>query len=180
MLLIYLVGTSSNCHKTLLGGHLLGDLGSAGALHVFVIGALLDTLYLFSEDEFNVSGLTGVLANSSMGTVGTTASGGGTVALGVADIQEFRVKTLGLAIGNGIREQVPVDTHGLDGPASLGSSHLELLGLCLASTSTRVPHKGHDRLEGQDIIKKLERLIHWHATRVVRNLPAVLKMDPQV
>ena len=100
---IELVGlVTSHLDKAAFGCHFLGD--SNGCRIVF----LFDTVRRFRQNDFNVARLGGVFANASVGTVGTTASGGGTVDLGVANDQFVRVvrQSLDLGIGHGVGEQV--------------------------------------------------------------------------
>ena len=121
-LLHYLI--TANLDKTTLGSHFLCNLDTRTTIRLFH-----SIIRLFREDDFNVSRLTGVLSDPSVGTVGSTAPGRGAVDLSVGNDQLFRVQTLGFRVGHGVRQQIPVDLGGLNGPASRVSRGLVLLGL---------------------------------------------------
>jgi len=121
-----------------------------------------------------------VLSDTTMGTVGSTTSWWGTVALSVCDNKEGSIEPLGFGVRNSVRQQVLVDLHGLDRPTSGITRRLVLLGLCVVSNTTRVSNKRNSGLEGKDFVAKLESLLRVHASSVVGNFAAMLEMDAKV
>jgi len=168
-------------NETLLGGLLAANTLSGGTLSCLglVIG-LVNSLLLLAEDELNVGGLAGVLANATVGTVGSPAAGWGFVALSVGDEEGVDVEALGLGVGDCVGEHVLDDGRGLDGPSALGAGGLGLLGLGLAADATSVLDEGDDGLEGEDILEELHGLVDRHAVDVVSDLTAVLKVHTEV
>ena len=168
-------------NETLLGGLLAADALSGGALSCLgLLIGLVNSLLLLAEDELNVGGLAGVLADAAMGTVGSPAAGGGLVALGMGDVEGVDVEALGLGVGDGVGEHVLDDGRGLDGPPTLGAGGLGLLGLGLAADATGVLDEGDNGLEGEDVLEELHGLVDGHAVDVVSDLTAVLEVHTEV
>lgn len=166
-------------NETLLGGLLAADALSGGALSCLgLLIGLVNSLLLLAEDELNVGGMAGVLADAAVGTVGSPAAGGGLVALGMGDVEGVNVEALGLGVGVG--EHVLDDGRGLDGPPTLGAGGLGLLGLGLAADATGVLDEGDDGLEGEDVLEELHGLVDGHAVDVVSDLTAVLEVHTEV
>jgi len=166
---------SSRLDKPSLGGHFLGKFDSF--LFFF---CLFDALRLFLEDDFNVCGLTGVLSDASVCSVGTTTSGRRPIDLCMGDDELFLVESLGFGVCDGVGEQVLVDGGCLDGPSSLVSGGVALLGHALASDASGELDKGDDGLVLQDFVQVFHGRGHLHALGVVRNLAAVLEVHPEV
>jgi len=165
----------SNLDKTLLGCLLFGDLHAC-----FFLVHLRHATSFFLQDDFNVSWLTGVLSNTTMGTVSPSSPGRSTVTLGMIDYQGGRVKTLGFGIGHGVFQKIAVNSCGLDRPASPISWSFDLLGLSGASNSARESDKGNNGLERQDIIEVRQSLVHVHALGEGGNVTAVLEVDSKM
>mmetsp|Transcript_22314 Transcript_22314/g.52720 ORF Transcript_22314/g.52720 Transcript_22314/m.52720 type:complete len:242 (+) Transcript_22314:171-896(+) len=163
-----------NLDESSLSGHFLGDLDGGG----FV--GLLDSLGDLLEHDLDVGGLRGVLSDTTVGTVGSAASGGSAVHLGVVQDAVVDVQSLGLGVGHGVEQQIAVDGRGLDGPSSLVTGGIDLLGHSLATDSSGVLDKGDDCLVGEDIVQVLEGLAGLHALGVVGDFSTVLVVDSQV
>ena len=161
--------------ETALCCHLLGDLD--GCLLVF---RLLDSIVDFSQNQFDVRRLASVLSDPAVGTVRTAASRWGTVALGVADNELVSVKAFRFGVGNRVLQQRLVHTDGLDGPPSLVSGGVTLLGHTLASNTSSVLDEWDNCLECKDVVQHLEGLRRLHALGVMSNLTTVLVVHTKV
>lgn len=124
--------------------------------------------------------LTGILSNTSMGTVGSTTAWRGTVALRVANVELVDVHALALGIGNCVGKEVLNNDGGLNGPPSLVSGGVVLLGHALASDTAGVFREGYDVLESDHIFHEFVRLARIQSLDVVSDLPAVLEVDAEV
>lgn len=90
------------------------------------------------------------------------------------------VQSLGFCVRDRIAQEVLVDLHGLDRPASRVSRSLVLLGLCVMSNASCKSNKRHSGLEGKHIVAKLECLLHIHSVSGVGNLTAMFEVDTKV
>jgi len=164
---------STNLHESSLGGHFLRNLDG------LVIG-LLNGVIDLTEHDFDVGRLGGVLSDATVRPVGAAASGGGLVALGVADDAVIDIEPLGFGVGDGVEEQVLVDGCRLHGPSSLITGGVGLLGHSFATDSTREDNKRNDGLVIENIVQMFDGLVDLHALGVGGDFAAVLEMDTEV
>lgn len=176
---IFKISCTAHWNHTSLGRHLPGNLLAPPV----VLGlnlALLHPLALLAEYQLDVSRLTGVLPDPSVSPVGPTTARRSAIDLRVADVELVGVQPLGLAVGDGVGEQVFDDDGGLDGPAALVAGGVALLGHGLAADAAGVSGEGHHGLVGDDVREEFGGLAGRHALDVVGDFAAVLVVDAEV
>mmetsp|Transcript_1799 Transcript_1799/g.3873 ORF Transcript_1799/g.3873 Transcript_1799/m.3873 type:complete len:216 (+) Transcript_1799:743-1390(+) len=163
----------SDLDESSLGGHFLGDL------YRLVVG-LLDGVPDLLEHDLDVGRLGGVLSDATVRPVGAAAPGGCLVGLGVVDDAGVDVEALGLGIGDGVEEEVPVDGGRLYRPPALVAGGVDLLGHSLAADAPGEYGKGDDRLVLEDVVEVLDGGVDLHALGEGGDLAAVLEVDAEV
>ena len=98
----------------------------------------------------------------------------------VFDVQLLDFNSLALGIRDRVGEEILHHDGGLDGPPSLVSGRLVLLGHGLASDTAGVLSEGHDGLERQHVLEEFLRLARLHPLNVMGDFPAVLEVDAEV
>jgi len=177
---LYFISLSTtNLHETSLSCLPLSDFLSSGTFTLSVI-ILLNSLTLGCQDHLNVCWLRSILSDTSMGSVSSTSSRGGTVTLSMANVQSLRFQSLGLSVGNCVDEQILYNGGGLYGPTSNITWGLMLLTLCLTSNTSSVFYKWYYGLEGKNIIHKFNGLGYIHSLDVVGDFACVLEMHAKV
>ena len=124
--------------------------------------------------------LTGVLSNTSMGTVCSATARGGTVTLSMANVKLVSVHSLAFGIGNSVGEEILHNGGGLDGPPSLISGGLVLLGHGLTADTSSVFGEGDDVLVCEHIFHEFVGLGGVQSLDVVGDFSAVLEVHAEV
>ena len=157
--------------EALDGGLLLGEAegGGIGLLHV--LGLLVAV-----ELDVAVGGEVG--ADATVGTVGSTATGDGTLHDNVVDHAVVNVELGSLSVGSEVDEELADALDGLLGPATL--SVLELLGLGVTANATSVPSEGDDLFVLETVVHVCDGSLQLHALGGAGHFVSVLVMCAQV
>ena len=148
-------------------GHAEGGLVSLG-----------DLLGLLDAVELDVAVGGEVGADTTVGTVGSSAAGDGALDDDVVDHARVDVELGSLSVGLKVEEELAHGLDGLLGPPTLRV--LEFLGLAGAADATAVSAEGDHLLVLEDVIHVRDGPLQLHALRGAGHLISVLVVGTQV
>jgi hypothetical protein len=164
-------GCSLADREALDGGLLLGEAQSGGVRLLHILG-LLDAV------ELNVAVAGEVGADTTVGTVGSSATRDGSLHNDVVDHAVVNVQLGGLGVGSQVDEELTNALDRLLGPSTLGV--LVHLALGVATDTTGIASERNNLLVLQDVLHVLDGFVEVQALAGAGDFVSVLVVSTQV
>lgn len=142
--------------------------------------SLLNGTALLSHVELNMAVVTLVGRNSTVSSVGSSATADGALHNGMSDHALLDIKTTRLRVGNEVLEELKHGLHGFLGPSTNATRSLEFFSLSMSSSVSHVSLEWDDLLVLKNVLHVLDGFLELEALDGAGSLVSVLVVSSEI